>query len=245
MLLVVPILFILAWLLAGKLMSGLRSQIISSPWSIVTTLSDQLDSSELWDNVGVTLFEFMVAFVIAQCGAIGVGLLLFSSKRAMRLLEPFFYAIYSVPKVALYPILLIVFGLTGKTIIALGVMQGFYPAFFATLGGLKAVSPLYLELARSLEASRRQTYQKVVLRAAVGPIIAGSRVSSLMCFHGVITGEIISGERGLGYVVLNHYQNFAYPQMYAYIIVTGVVVMVVYFATNIAEKKLMKLTGGR
>jgi NitT/TauT family transport system permease protein len=239
--LVVPVVVIAAWWIVGASMSGLKGEIIARPPEILSALIRQLGSSSLYVNLGVTLREYVIALVISLTAAVVLGLLIGSSRLAIRLLEPIIYAFYSVPKVALYPILLIVLGLTTKTITALGVMQGFYPAFFATLAGFKAINPLYLEVARSLESSRLQTYRKVVLRAVMGSVIAGARVSAVMCFHGVVTGEIISGTEGMGYQVINYYDNFDYPNMYASIIVTALIVVAVFGLATLAERKLLRL----
>jgi NitT/TauT family transport system permease protein len=244
-LLVVPVIALVAWWIAGSVMPGLRGEIIASPLSILKALGEQLTSTESWHDVGVSMLSFGIAFGIALPSAVVLGMALASSRRLTELLEPFVYAIYSIPKVALYPVFLIVFGLTLKTIIGLGVLQGFYPAFFATLGGLKAVNPIHLEVARSLQASGFQVFRKVIFRAGLRPIISGSRVSALMCFHGVITGEIISGDSGLGHQVIRHYQNFMYPDMYASIIVAAAAVLVVYQLTSVIERKLVRVVGGR
>ncbi len=245
LLLVLPVVAIAAWWITGALMSGLKGEIITSPPKILTALVKQLGKGSLYSNLGVTIREYAIALVISLAGAILLGLLIGSSRRAIRILEPFIYAIYSVPKVALYPILLIFLGLTTKTITALGVMQGFYPAFFATLAGFKAINPLYLEVARSMEATWLQSYRKVVLRAVMGSVIAGARVSAIMCFHGVITGEIISGTAGMGFQVINYYNTFDYPNMYASIIVTAAVVVAVFGLVNLLERKLLNLVTER
>lgn len=242
--LVVPVVFVAAWWIVGSLMGGLRGQIITAPPKIVTALVHLLGTGELYSNLGVSIKEYAIALAIALVSAVVLGLLVGTSRKATELLEPLVLAVYSVPKVALYPILLIFLGLTTKTITALGVMQGFYPAFFATLGGLKAMNPLHLELARSMEAGRLQTYRKVVLWSALGPIIAGARVSAILCFHGVITGEIISGESGMGFQVIHYYQAFDYSNMYASIIVTGAIVVAVYLAAKWLERRLLSLVGG-
>jgi NitT/TauT family transport system permease protein len=242
--LAVPVVFVAAWWLVGSLMGGLRGQIITAPPKIVEALVTVLGTGEVYSNLGVSIREYAIALVIALVAAIVLGLLVGASRRATELLEPLVLAVYSVPKVALYPILLIFLGLTTKTITALGVMQGFYPAFFATLGGMKAMNPLHLELARSMEASRLQTYRKVVLWSALGPIIAGSRISAILCFHGVITGEIISGKSGMGFQVIHYYQAFDYPNMYASIIVTGAIVVAVYLGAKWLERRLLSLVGG-
>jgi NitT/TauT family transport system permease protein len=242
--LVVPVVFVALWWIVGALMGGLRGQIITAPPKVVAALGRLLTTGEVYTNLGVSVEEYAIALVIALVSAIVLGLLVGASRRATDLLEPLVLAVYSVPKVALYPILLIFLGLTTKTITALGVMQGFYPAFFATLGGLRAMNPLHLELARSMEASRLQTYRKVVLWSALGPIIAGSRVSAILCFHGVITGEIISGKSGMGFQVIHYYQAFDYPNMYASIIVTGAIVVAVYLGAKWLERRLLSLVGG-
>jgi len=243
--LIVPVLAVLAWWAAGTLMSGLRGEIIASPSTIVDALRTQLGDQETWHNLRVSMTSFAIAFGIAFPAAVLLGMAVASSRRLTAVLEPFVYAIYSVPKVALYPIFLIVFGLTLKTIIALAVLQGFYPAFFSTLGGLKAINPTYLAVARSMAASNRQVVQKVVFRAGLRPIISGARVSALMCFHGVITGEIISGDQGLGYQVIRDYRNFAYAEMYAAIVMAAGAVLVVYLLTSVIERKLVRVVGGR
>lgn len=226
------------WWVAGAMFGGLRGQILSPPPEIAHAFWDLLSSSDLWSNLRTTVQEFVAAFAIAYVGGLLAGLIIGSSLYATRLVEPFAFGLYAIPKISLLPILLAILGLTPTMVIVFAALHGILPVFLATVNALKNLKPVHTEVALCLGASRLQTYQKVVLRAIMLPVIAAARICFTLCFLVVITAEIVLGGSGMGHLVMSYYQAFDYPSMYAAICFTVMVCALAYLLASQTEKRL-------
>jgi NitT/TauT family transport system permease protein len=236
----VPLLALAAVWTVYSRSEGLKGDIFPSPasiWSaLVTIITDGTYGHHLW----ATTQEFLAAFVLAAAAGIVIGVVVGSSRTLTELLEPLFLLVYSVPRIALFPIFLAIFGIGMESKIALGFVSGFFPVFVNTLAGMKGISRTHVDVARSLGASRGQRLRKVAVPSIFGPIVTGLRLGITLTIIGVLIGEILQSRQGVGFYVYDRYSLFAYPEMYAGIIATVMIVFLINLGINRVERSLLR-----
>ena len=112
-------------------------------------------------------------------------------------------ALYTIPKVTLYPVMLLVFGLGPSAKIAFGVIHGLIPVVLFTLGAVKNIPPVFLRTARALRLTPVQTAKTVLVPAVLPEITSGLRIGFSLCLLGVLIGEMFASQRGLGFLIIN------------------------------------------
>ncbi len=155
----------------------------------------------LLEEAWVTLVQTLVGFGITVAGGLLIGTAIANSRIMDQTLTPWLVAFNAVPKVALAPLLVVWLGITVQPRIAMVVLVCFFPIVLSTATGLKATPVELVELSRSLEASRWQTFVKVRFPYALPHIFVGLKVAMPLAVIGSVIGEFAGGRFGLGYVI--------------------------------------------
>ena len=117
--------------------------------------------------------------------------------------EPILSSLYTVPKVTLYPAMLLIFGLGMSAKVAFGVIHGMIPVMLFTMAAVKNIRPVLLHTARVLHLSPTQTVLSVLAPAVTPEIITGLRIGFALTLLGVLIGEMFASQRGLGFLIIN------------------------------------------
>jgi NitT/TauT family transport system permease protein len=133
---------------------------------------------------------------------IAIGMALGFSRLAGDVFEPVLVALYSIPKVTLYPILLLVFGLGISAKIAFGAIHGIVPVAIFAMNAVRNIHPVHLKTARVLKLGPWRTASRVLLPAALPEIVTGLRVGFSLTLVGTLIGEMFGSQRGLGYLLM-------------------------------------------
>jgi NitT/TauT family transport system permease protein len=157
--------------------------------------------SYLFEQGWVTLVQTLTGFGITVVAAFLIGAAIASSRVIDQTMTPWLVAFNAVPKVAFAPLLVVWLGITMQPRIAMVVLVCFFPIVLATATGLKSTPTELVELTRSLDASRLQTFIKVRLPYALPHIFVGLKVAMPLAVIGSVIGEFAGGRFGLGYVI--------------------------------------------
>lgn len=180
-------------------------------------------TGELQATTLVTLRRVLAAFFLALAVGVTLGLLL-GRIRAVRLaLRPLVSFFFPTPKVAIYPALVILFGLGSASKVALGFSEAVFPIILATTAAASQVEPRLVWSARGLGTSRAGTFTKVILPAALPGILTGARIGLIGAIIGVFIAELIVGADGLGHTMAVAYRTLATADMYVAIVVVSAV----------------------
>ncbi len=193
-------LMLLLWQAVGVWTSGIA---VAPPLPTLAYLVNLLQTSLFWDNAAATLEAFLIAFAISAVAGLALGLIFGTRPFASDVAEPILSGFYTIPKVTLYPVVLLVFGLGISAKIAFGVMHGLVPVVLFTLGAVRSLPPVLVRTARVLRLSRRQTMLWVLLPACLPDIVGGLRISFSLSLLGVLIGEMFSSQRGLGFLLVS------------------------------------------
>ena len=158
------------------------------------------------ESFGAHLFDTMRAFSIAFFLSVVIGLLvgfwLGFDRLSGAALEPMIVTAYAIPKLTLYPILLLAFGLGIAAKVAFGVIHGVIPIILFTLGAVRNTKPILLKTGYALKLSRPQMVRWILFPAAVPEIFTGLRVGFSLTLIGSLLAEMFASQRGLGYLLM-------------------------------------------
>lgn len=194
-----------------------------------------------WGHVGATLAALAMAFAISSALGLALGLVLGLRRFAGDVMEPILAGFYTIPKITLYPVVLLVFGLGVSAKVAFGVMHGLVPVVLFTLGAIRGMNPTLLRTARSLRLSAWDTMRLVIVPSVLPDIVNGLRVGFSLSLLGVLIGEMFSSQRGLGFLLVNGLAMHNVPMTTA----VTTVVIVFAIAANMALLRLVRTLGHR
>lgn len=176
---------------------------ISSPAGTLEKLGQLLETTKFWEDIAETGRAFLFALLLSLVGGIILGVLLGINHVAATVTEPILLALYSLPKVTLYPLVLLVFGLGLPAKVAFGAMHGLIPVSIVTMNSILHLKPVYLRTAKVLQLSPLQTVTTLLLPAVLPEVFSGLRLGFSLSLLGVLIGEMFASRRGLGFVIMN------------------------------------------
>lgn len=176
---------------------------ITSPLATFLHLGKLMGTSAFWGHVAETGQAFALAVLISIAGGIGLGVLLGLHRMSGTVSEPILVALYSLPKVTLYPVVLLCFGLGMSAKVAFGAMHGLIPVAIFTMKAILQIKPVYMRTARLLRLSAAQTATTVALPAVLPEVMTGARLGISLSLLGVLIGEMFASKRGLGFLINN------------------------------------------
>ena len=222
---------------SGRLISPF---FVGSPSEIFSILWEWLKTGFIWPHLGYTMAEACLGFLIGSGLAIVIGLILGSDRYLYDLFDPFISALYSIPKIALAPVLIIWFGLGMPSKIVLAAMIVFFLVFHATVAGLRNVDLDLIDQVRIMGGKRRDVLTKIVVPSVLLSVLNGLRISFPFALHGAIVGEIIASQAGLGYMLEYSRGRYDVSMMYASLLLLMFVSVSIVTAIDAIEKIIPK-----
>jgi NitT/TauT family transport system permease protein len=204
------------------------SQAMTSPFETFGYLAHLLATEAFWGHLEETSRAFVFALLIAVLSGLAIGFLLGAHRFSSEVFEPILVAFYSIPKITLYPIILLAFGLGLPAKIAFGAIHGVVPVAIFTMGAVRNLNPILLKTARVLRLSPRKIVGSVLLPAALPEIFTGIRVGFALTLIGTLLGEMFGSQRGLGYLLMTAIglQNIQ--------LIMAVTLLIVLFAASVS-----------
>lgn len=196
--------------------------------------------ADIYQHLGVTLAETLMAFAIGSGLGLAGGLWLALAPMASAILEPYIKAMNAMPRIILAPIFSVWFGLGMGSKVALGVTLVFFIVFFNVYQGVKEVSPVVLANARMLGASQRQLLRHVYLPSATSWVFSSLHTSVGLAFVGAVVGEYLGSSQGVGYLILQAEGSFDINTVMAGILVLTAFALALDSLVGRIEKHLMK-----
>ena len=176
---------------------------LRSPWQTLRFTAKLVQTDLFREHVTNTLYAFAIALVIAIGLGLAIGFALGLHRLAADATEPMLVALYSIPKITLYPILLLAFGLGMSAKVAFGAIHGVIPIALFTLGAVRTIKPILLKTGRVLKLERAAMVRSILFPAAVPEIFTGLRVGFSLTLIGTVLGEMFAAQHGLGYLLMN------------------------------------------
>jgi ABC-type nitrate/sulfonate/bicarbonate transport system permease component len=215
----------------GLTASGAVSPLfLPAPSAVYSTLSRLVTTSQFWSAVGVTLSTIAKAYGIAVVLGVVAGYAITRSRFATEVLEPIVAGLFTVPITLFFPMFILFCGIGPASKVAYGATYGFFPIALNTIAGFSKVDSRYLSAARSMGASRLETFRHVLLPCALPVLLTGLRIGFFICFASVLGGETLSSVAGVGRNIALSAELMESARMYAWItfvILTAVILNMV------------------
>lgn len=230
---------LLFWELAARL-GWIDPFITSSPTRVAATIGRLFREGSLFLHIGVSLYETVAGFLLGTLLGTLTASLLWWSPTACRILDPYLVVLNALPKIALGPILIVWIGAGVGSIITMAVLISLIVTIVTVLTGFLETSGEKQLLMRTLGASKLQVFTLVVLPANAATIVAALKISVSMSWVGVIVGEYLVSQAGLGYLIVYGGQVFRLDLVMASIVILCALAAVMYYGVAILEKRLLK-----
>ena len=198
---------------------------------------DLLRTGSYWPDLDVTLYELVCAFAIAATGGCIAGYLVSRSGFSVRVFDPLFAGLYSIPAILLFPLYVLFFGLGAGSKIAIGATIAFFPVVLNTIAGFAYVEKSYVTAARSMGASEVQMFWSVMLPAAFPVVLTGLRIGCILAFLSILGSETIASLAGLGHSIVTYAESMDPAKMFAYIFFAIIIAFILNGVVTFVEKR--------
>ena len=213
---------------------------IGSPWGVVTRFYAGVMNGNLLQHASFTLVEAAAGFVIGAVPAIVLPFLLRRLPIVTAILDPFMVGGYGAPKLALAPLFILWFGIGISSKIALVAITVFFIVYFSALSGIRALDAKLVQMAQVAGANERDVARHIVFPGAVPYIFTGIRIAMPYSIGGAVIAELISANRGLGYLIQLSAMNFDTVGVFVALVAVTLIVFLGNWTVNVVERRLLR-----
>jgi len=196
---VLVIVLLIVWQALSEL---LGPDALTTPWHTIERAARIVSDPDFPQSLYVTSLAFGSALLISVVCGVCLGLALGARRIAGDVMEPLLMGFYSIPKVTLYPVVLLAFGLGLSAKIVFGVMHGIVPVTIFTMNAVRNLPPIYGRAARTYRLSPVAFARHVLLPACVPEVIAGVRIGFSLTLLGTLIGEMFASQSGIGHLLM-------------------------------------------
>jgi ABC-type nitrate/sulfonate/bicarbonate transport system permease component len=234
---------IVLWEAAARLFGD--PSFVAPPTAVVRALVPTIfGDPKLTAALGMALVEMVTAFVLAVAVGATVGVAIGLTTLGRRSLFPFVLLLFGLPQVALLPLFILMFGLGPASRIAFGFTHGVLPIVVTTVTGMRAVSPLLLDSARSMGASQTQVLRHIIFPTMVASVFTGLRLAMSLTLLGVILAELFVSTNGIGNYTQIFAETFKPASLYAVILVLAVTAVALNEIVGLIELRFSRWKAG-
>ncbi|WP_128893870.1 ABC transporter permease [Longirhabdus pacifica] len=227
------------WELAARL-AWIDPLLFSMPSKIALLFWEKWNDGSLWIHMSVTLYETIAGFLLGTLFGVMIATMLWWSPFLSRVLDPYLVIFNAMPKVALGPMIIVAFGPTQTSIIAMGILICVIITTLVVYAGFKEVDVNKLKVIQTFGGNKLQLYTQVVLPATVPIIISALKVNVGLAWVGVIVGEFLVSKEGLGYLIIYGFQVFQFTLVMLSMIIIAIFATIMYQLIYILEKYVVK-----
>lgn len=229
----------LALLVAWEILSRARvldPRVFSRPTAVLALIAEMLIDGELVGHTARTLWRLALGMVVGVLPGLFLGLTMGLFRTPRAILNPLVAATYPLPRIALFPLVLMVVGLNETSNILMVALGPFFTMLIGTMAGVLNVDPIYLRVAKSFKVNIRDLYLLVVVPAALPIILSSLRLSLGLGLLGVVAVEFLTTEDGLGYLIWHSWQILSFPRSMVGLVTAGILGFVLFLMLDLIEK---------
>jgi NitT/TauT family transport system permease protein len=221
--------FFLVWIgILGVLELLVRTRVVTglflpAPSSVMVSIGEMLANGSLPANLGSTLSRIVMGLAGGAGAGVALGLAMGASRRVRRVIDPVVAALHPIPRLAFFPLIIVLLGVGETSKLAAVSLGAFFPMLLNTVAGVRGMNPVHLELARNFGASRRQMFLHVLLPGSMPLMLTGLRLSANAAFHSTIGVEMVGSRTGLGAMLWLSWQTFRIDHLYAILVVIAAI----------------------
>ena len=238
-----PVVLIVLWEIVFRF-GWINPLFIPSPISIITAFSKNLTSLFFYENIGMTLYRVITAFLISISIGVPIGMLMGYYKKVYDSLEFIVEFFRSIPATALFPLFLLFLGANEASNIACAVFGCSLIILINTMAGVRFANKLRLQSAKIYKAKGYKLFRHVIFPEALAEILTGFRIGLSICFIIIVLVEMFIGTNmGLGRMIIDSQQVYEIPLMYVAIMITGLIGFLGNKIIVLLERKILHYSG--
>jgi len=231
--LLAPVILLLVWeaLVRGDVRLGtlvlfsfdpvLPAAFVARPSEILPELEKLYENGKLTDAVWGSLVRVLMGFIYGAVPAIILGLWMGSSQLARALFSPLAEALYAIPKIAILPLVLFIYGTGEDAMVRMVALSVFFLMLLTVYKGVVQIPPKHYEVARSFGAKRWHLFFSVTLPASMPTIVTSSQLGMGFALVVIVGSEFLAGGSGIGSMIWEAKQSFLVVRMFAGLVVVG------------------------
>ena len=198
-----PLLVVLSLLALWQVLHHIAGDsAVTAPAPTLTHLWKMIGQARFLPHLRETGLAFLQALAIACLGGVLIGVVLGGHRLTGEVAEPILVGMYSIPKITLYPVILLLFGLGMPAKVAFGALHGIIPIALFTMNAVRNVNRTWLRTGHALRLTPAQTALHILLPAALPEIFSGLRIGFSLTLLGTMLGELFASQRGLGFLLM-------------------------------------------
>ena len=220
---------IIGWEFIGH--SGLLfPDLFPSIVEILPSLWTYLITPVMIPHIKASLYEVGGAIAIASIFGVPLGILWGSKQSWLEIVEPLILYAAVVPKIVIFPVFILFFGIDVHSKLAVGAIAAFFPVSLLTIAGMREVKKVYVDVARTIGATPMQIAKNVYLPAIAGQVFTGIRIGLGAAVTGALLAETKIAKAGLGFMIVEYYGQFRIADMYALLLFIFILAAIVNWA---------------
>jgi len=218
--------------------TGITPSSIAAPSEALAAFTE--DPGRLWFHIVPTMSSALVGFALATTLAVAVSLITVIAPRSRGVVYNAAVVTYSVPLIALAPVLLVWIGNGLSLRITIAAIAGFFPVVVGCIQGFNSPDPSRIELMEQLSASRFQQFRLLTVPEALPYIFAGLKVAAASAVLGAIISEWSGADRGLGLAMINALSGFNPPYLWMIIVASTILTITIYSTVALVERLIIR-----
>ncbi len=237
--LVILIGFFLLWEIAANC-QWIDAFLCSQPSEIWATAKEMAQNGMLWKHIGITLTETVIGFVLGTVLGSLLAVLLWWNRFISDVAEPYLVVLNALPKTALAPIIIVWLGNGQTSIIVVALLTSVVVTIMTVLNGFLQVDEEKRKLIRVFGGNKWQVLQKVVFPANIPCMVNALKINVGLSFVGVIVGEFLVAQSGLGFLIIYGSQVFKLSWVLMSVVILAILAALLYQAIALIEKQILK-----
>ena len=233
-----PLALLLVWELCARF-HFIDTRFFPAPSSVIGTLIDMLRTGELVTHTAISMQRLAYGTILGALPALILGIAMGLNRPIRALFDPLIAATYPVPKSAILPLALLIFGLGEGSKIFMVAIGVFFPMVINTTTGVLEINKIYLDVGRNYKASRWNTFWTIALPGALPVIMTGFKLGIGIGLVLIAVAEMVGAKSGLGYLIWSAWSTFAVEEMYVGLFAIAIIGFSITLGLNELERVII------
>ncbi|WP_407280915.1 ABC transporter permease [Aromatoleum evansii] len=239
-----PLALILVWELCARL-GAIDTRFFPAPSQVGVKLAALAASGALWSDTAASLTRLFWGTLLGGIPALALGIVMGLSRPIRAVFDPLVAATYPIPKSAILPLILLIFGLGEASKIVMVATGVFYPVLINAMAGVMEINKIYLDVGHNFRASRWQVFTTIALPGAMPLIMTGVKLGVGMGLILITIAEMVGADSGLGHMIWNAWEILSVETMYVGLIVVALLGFLFSLALTELERWLVPWKAAR
>jgi NitT/TauT family transport system permease protein len=233
-----PLFLLLLWEAAARF-GWIDVRFFPAPSKIFQTMLTLIENGQLWIHLKSSMYRLWWGFLFGAIPALLLGISMGLSRPLRAICDPLVAATYPIPKSAILPLILLIFGLGEASKIVMVAIGLFFPILINTMAGVLEIPKIYFDVSKNFGASRFQVFRTVALPGAMPMIMTGVKLGVGLGLILISLAEMVGAKSGLGYMMWNAWEILSVETMYVGLIVIAILGIIFTLILNEVERYLV------